>query len=369
MPLPVPKLDDRTWQDLKDEVLARVPSRMKEWTNLLPSDPGVAVVELFAYFVETILSRLNQVPDKMFLTFLNLIGVDIIPATYAKADVQFTLGTPLEFDYVISSGTEVATVQTDQQDAIVYRTDQALVIPAGQTVGVVSATSTVAGTAGRVGGNTLIVLKNPLPYVDRVTNPAPSTGGDDAETLEEAKARGPTGIKNQDRAVTPEDHEELARTASTSVSRAIAWANCNPAYPDQELEGNTTVVIVPKGGGVPDSGLISQVAAFLDQKRLLSTRLYVVAPQYKAIDVTVTVAQVPGAVSTDVQTAIQEALTAYLNPETWPTGRPVYPYELASVIDAAPGVDHVQQLTAPTETITFGKLEIPRPGAFAITVI
>ena len=57
--LEVPDLDDRTWQDIVDEVRALIPHYAKEWTDHNPSDPGMALVELFAYLVEGLIYRLN----------------------------------------------------------------------------------------------------------------------------------------------------------------------------------------------------------------------------------------------------------------------------------------------------------------------
>ena len=75
--------------------------------------------------------------------------------------------------------------------------------------------------------SSLRVLREAVPYVAEVTNPLPARGGADAETLEEAKLRGPQAIKTRYRAVTAEDFEWLALRASGNVGRA----KCLPATP------------------------------------------------------------------------------------------------------------------------------------------
>lgn len=125
MPLPVPNLDDRQFQDLTDEAKRRIPRYCPTWTDHNVSDPGVTLIELFAWMTEQYLYRLNQVPDKNFITFLNLIGMQLEPATPAKGDVTFTLAaapTP-ERRIIIPAGTEVATERTETQEAIVFTTD------------------------------------------------------------------------------------------------------------------------------------------------------------------------------------------------------------------------------------------------------
>ena len=62
MPLTVPNLDDRRYQDLLDEALSRIPVYTPEWTNFNKSDPGVTLIEVFAFLTETLLYRCNQHP-------------------------------------------------------------------------------------------------------------------------------------------------------------------------------------------------------------------------------------------------------------------------------------------------------------------
>lgn len=92
MPIPVPSLDDRKFQQLVDEAKRRIPRYSPSWTDHNVSDPGITLIELFAWMTEQHIFRLNQVPDKNLLTFLNLIGMSLEPAKPAKGDVTFTLG-------------------------------------------------------------------------------------------------------------------------------------------------------------------------------------------------------------------------------------------------------------------------------------
>jgi len=84
MPITLPTIDDRRYQDLLDEALARVPVHTPEWTNFNKSDPGVTIVELFAFLTESLLYRANQIPDRNRLRFLQLLGVGLQPATAAQ---------------------------------------------------------------------------------------------------------------------------------------------------------------------------------------------------------------------------------------------------------------------------------------------
>jgi predicted phage baseplate assembly protein len=128
MPLPNIKLDERTFQDLVDEAKLRIPRYTPEWTNHNVSDPGVTLIELFAYMVEHLLYQINRVPEKNYRTFLDMIGVKLSPPNAAKGEVAFRLSTYLPNPLLIPKGTEVATVRTEEQTARIYTTDQELVI-------------------------------------------------------------------------------------------------------------------------------------------------------------------------------------------------------------------------------------------------
>ena len=62
--LPAPNLDDRRFQDLVDDAKRLVQQRCPEWTDHNVSDPGVTLIEAFAWMADQLLYRLNRVPDR-----------------------------------------------------------------------------------------------------------------------------------------------------------------------------------------------------------------------------------------------------------------------------------------------------------------
>lgn len=86
-----PKLDDRTYDDLRRELVRRIPVHSPEWTDHNPGDPGIALLEVFAWLSENLLYRLNRVPDKAQLEFLNLLDVPPKPARPSRAMVRIDL--------------------------------------------------------------------------------------------------------------------------------------------------------------------------------------------------------------------------------------------------------------------------------------
>lgn len=127
MSLPIPNLDDRRFQDLVDEAKRLIPTYCPEWTNHNVSDPGVALIELFAWMTEMSIFRLNQVPDAFYTHMLNLVGFERFPATAARAELTFWLVGPVDDVVVVPEGTEVAT-SGDLGEPQVFATDRDLVM-------------------------------------------------------------------------------------------------------------------------------------------------------------------------------------------------------------------------------------------------
>ena len=92
MPLSIanPNLDNRNYQDLVNEALARIPVYNPEWTNFNQSDPGVTLIELFAFLTENLLYRANRIPEVNRRKFLSLLGVPLQPAASATGLVTLT---------------------------------------------------------------------------------------------------------------------------------------------------------------------------------------------------------------------------------------------------------------------------------------
>ncbi|MGB8385802.1 MAG: putative baseplate assembly protein, partial [Dermatophilaceae bacterium] len=129
MAVTVPNLDDRRFQDLVDDAKRLVQKRCPEWTDHNVSDPGVTLIETMAYLVDTLLYRLNRVPDKLYLTFLDLIGMQPHAPVAARADVTFWLTAPQPDPVTVPAATRVGTVRTDHDDAVEFETVEHLDIP------------------------------------------------------------------------------------------------------------------------------------------------------------------------------------------------------------------------------------------------
>ena len=127
MPLPTPNLDDLRFQgDLVDEARRRIVRYCPEWTEYNVSDPGITLIELFAWMTEMLVYRLNRVPEKSHVQFLELLGVHLRPTTSARTELTFWLSAPFpltpedETHTTVPHGTEVATWPTPEEPEVIF---------------------------------------------------------------------------------------------------------------------------------------------------------------------------------------------------------------------------------------------------------
>lgn len=91
MPIPRYRLDDRSFDDLVKEMVARIPSHTPEWTNPQIGDPGRTLIDLFAWLGDTILYRVNLLPERQRLEFLRLLNIPMRPARAATGLVSLAV--------------------------------------------------------------------------------------------------------------------------------------------------------------------------------------------------------------------------------------------------------------------------------------
>lgn len=126
------KLDDRTYEEIRDEAIANIVKHCPEWTNHNASDPGITLVELFSSMTEMMLYRLNQVPQKNYLAFLDLIGIKQRLPIPARTMVSIGLSEGYQIDQekkstiLLKKGAVVTTQAQADEDAIIFETQKEL---------------------------------------------------------------------------------------------------------------------------------------------------------------------------------------------------------------------------------------------------
>jgi predicted phage baseplate assembly protein len=422
----LPNLDDRTFEQLMAEARLQVGRSAPDWTDLSDGDPGIVMLELFAFLTETMIYRLNRLPQKAYLAFLNLLGVCVYPPAAASVTLRFTAARPSEQPIEIPRGTRVTIGRSaGGGEPPVFTTARTVAIPAGESevmalahhcdlieaellglgnglpglsyavqrppivastgseldlvIGVAATASELderaaavqfngtayriwrevknfsnlgadqfvyvadraagtitfapaarlddgtdkladgaqalaavpgvereirvwyrrgGGPSGNVAANTLTSLKNPIPGLS-VTNPSPATGGQAAESLENALIRGPQELHSLERAVTARDFEVVAENSSRAVARAKAitraalWRHASPGTVEvllvpylaeaEEIDGRITTAALREH----ETNIVhEQIRNVLNERRPLGTTCVVNWANYKAVQVT-----------------------------------------------------------------------------------
>src|SRR5947208_5377654 len=123
--IPPPKLDDRTFNDIVEEAISMIQRYSPEWTKHNPSDPGITLLELAAWMTDLLIYRLNQVPEKNYVAFLNLLGIKLRAPRAAKALLQFKLVDGSQKQRV-PKGSQVSTPQAGDDSTVTFETSKDL---------------------------------------------------------------------------------------------------------------------------------------------------------------------------------------------------------------------------------------------------
>ena len=315
-------------------------------------------------------------PDQSF----TLINTPVLTAT-----VQLTVDGVLwaQTDDLLAAKSEIADATGSQ----VYTVDSAsgtITFGTGLQGARPAASSTIiAGYyyGGGVAGNVGIVAINSSPQLPsgfQVSNPLPTTGGTAGESVADAERRIPQYLKNAGRAVSAEDFEEIV---STTPGIQLGRVEILPLYqPDTGVSapGVVTVLVVPDDpatpqGPVPDGAFLQSVCDYLEPRRLLTTEVHVVGPDYQDLSVSVGFDMIPGKDVATVTQAINAAISNYLSPTIggpsstgWPLGKPVIDGELLAQAARVDGISDIESVLMwdgsnnPITTLSITNIQLPR---------
>jgi len=208
-----------------------------------------------------------------------------------------------------------------------------------------------AGSRGNIGPGAISSID--LSHIS-VTNVTPATGGADGETVDEAEMRGPWLLKHRYRAVTCEDYARLAYEASTEVARTFCFPEDNGVH----------LLVIPHGGVPkprPGGQLIRLLTNYLNERRIVTTRLRISGPDYQDIQLKVELALHAADVDSfrSVRAECERRLQMFVDPlnggpekKGWPLGRTFYASEVYHLLTQLPEIDYVKSvgLREPGET-------------------
>ncbi|MCA1674992.1 MAG: putative baseplate assembly protein, partial [Actinobacteria bacterium] len=238
------------------------------------------------------------------------------------------------------------------------------------------------GKRGNVGSRTLTVLKSSLPFIGQVENLESARGGVDAETVENAKLRGPLSLRSGQRAVTKADYERLTLEAAPPVARSRCLPPATPGGP-------VRILIVPRLDIAPErlqlndltlpKQLVTQVSTYLDQRRMLTTTIEIGTPSYVGITAATTLTSAPGSQPELIRDHALAALFRYINPlvggperQGWPFDRPLELGEIYALLSSIEGVTGVEEVRLFLADLRLGErregrqqIQLPADALFA----
>lgn len=134
---PVPRLDDRSFQELMDEMRSLIPIYCPEWTNHNPSDPGITLLELFAFLSEIMLYRLNRVPVRNLFSLLDVLGIQ--PQAPSAARTPIVVGpNPTAHGYVLKRGTAIGARRSGSGEPLLFETEHDLLLTTARITRVIT---------------------------------------------------------------------------------------------------------------------------------------------------------------------------------------------------------------------------------------
>ncbi len=217
------------------------------------------------------------------------------------------------------------------------------------------------GSDGNLAAGSISAIQ---PTVGTVRQEIPTAGGSDGEEVEDAERRIPAFLSNRDRAVTVEDFQQLTlATPGVALGRAEVvqglMPGANAAATRLNVPGVISVFAFPDAPlaltGIPSATLaqLQEVFAWLRQRVLIGTQLFVLTPEPVPVYVGASIEVLAGADPLATTRGVQQAIASYLWPlplggpaqTGWPLGRTVMPDELRTQAGRVAGVQAADQVT------------------------
>src|ERR1700749_1414088 len=126
MLVPAPKIDGRDMDAILKEVRALAPVYVPEWGAAGETGAGAALLKIYAKLLEGLIRRLNDVPPKNFIAFLDMLGVKLLPAQPARAPLTFLLSTGAKESVAIPARSQAAAAPPAGGDPLVFETERAI---------------------------------------------------------------------------------------------------------------------------------------------------------------------------------------------------------------------------------------------------
>lgn len=338
--LETPTIDPRNEVQIVDAALTRVFNASGGTLNdLSTSSVTRALIEGQAFAAAELLYYVNKLPLAVIIEFLKVAGITRRDGTAATATLTFSLTAAISSPVTIPAGFQV----TDPSGDVSFLTDIQLIIPAGSVEGTVTATAEIVGSVSNLAAFTLTNITQPLSFLSGVINLEAAAGGTDAETQNQAIARGLEAIRLRN-LVSASDYEAAARNALGVGSVAHAIGLLGQDKTSRQL-GAVHLFILNANGTAPNTAQIQLVLDALTPRVQVGTSLYVSPLDVIDVDVDVVAKLREDANPTAVANALWAALQSFLNPAVYAVSQSVILKEVEYRLRLTSGVEFIQAAT------------------------
>jgi hypothetical protein len=220
----------------------------------------------------------------------------------------------------------------------------------------------------------------------KVRNPVPAWGGSDGETVADAERRIPGYIRHRDRLVTLSDYVEITRNVpGVNLGRVEVLPLVHPEQPFQDALGTVTLLVIPRNDPAqpeaprPDRLFLANLCRYLEPRRLLTTELHVVGPEYIPVWISIGIEVIPGRAEGPVREAVRQAVLDFISPLRggfeavgWPLNHAVEVAEITAAAARVPAVAKVNELRLGMSTgeveavVPIEGLQLPRVMAVEV---
>ncbi len=278
-------------------------------------------------------------------------GVTRREAAHAKGNITFSRYLPMSFDLVIPKGTVCSTTG---EAPVEFETLEDGVLTAGSLTVSVPAQAVVGGPSGNAAAGYINTLVTALTGVNYVNNTAAFTGGREAESDEEYRARILRAYGDPPSGSNAAYYREIA----------LAWPGVTAAGVSPRANGaNTVKVYVWGDGAAPSADVISGLQEELSKRREVGVTVTVQAATTRTFNIGMSVEYRPGTDSARAQADIQTAVRAYF--AGMKVGDPVYLADLRRVASNAAPLTYLL-LSASLSDYTGQAGILPVPGTIKV---
>lgn len=249
------------------------------------------------------------------------------------------------------------------------------------------------GSDGNVGINVITTLLDTITDIKggqvslAVTNIQAATGGSEQESIEHARQQAPAELSALFRAMTKADYVALTEGFG-GVGKANAWGEQDESPPDYNLYNWIMLAIAPESvtrealiddstnNGKPSTQLKTDILNFLEERKCITTRIKIVDPIYKPVDIQANIYYSKGHLPSTVKADVEGQIIDFFDFSNVIFGKEVRKSNVIRLMDSVSGVEYVEltQLRTVTsisqveDVLVLNKYELPFLRNFSISM-